>query len=560
MVRSAAPGDGGAQYRPHSRAGRFGEYESAGQNELPESAVHVETEADAGIETSELRRRFEQLRRLQAEAVEPDGLKRVLRCMARNIDGYAMVLDDADRPLEAYPERRDDLLPVLAEGLARVRADRMGSVAIDNDAEVLFVLPVSRADSAPILVAAGRKPLPAHARPLVTDAVRPLALAWRMGLARGSEKRVYRADTRIRESVLHLLMVGDSNAAERVAATLRPSLPNPVQVLILEVPGRSRDELAAQCIEVSAGRAFVVPCPVYVGHVIVLGPGASPGSDPESTDRPGSAAGPLEDRFRGIARDRSDVCIGASALVSLRESPAGYEQAFHALACARESAERYGRFRPGDDLGMLLASAGESWQLRILSPLLDFVPERTQDPGPEDLKITLVSWLTFAQRAARQLKIHRNTLTARLKQIERVLGHDLREIRTQAMLHLALRLLDRPRARTNPRHEQSTEELFGASAVRSWAQHQLSSLLQGTKPTLLNTLRVWLENNAQMDATAATLGLSEPGARKRLLRIEGLLGRSLLHGPSARYELWFALRALDGKPLPASLGMAIEQQ
>jgi PucR C-terminal helix-turn-helix domain len=58
-------------------------------------------------------------------------------------------------------------------------------------------------------------------------------------------------------------------------------------------------------------------------------------------------------------------------------------------------------------------------------------------------------------------------------------------------------------------------------------------------------LRVWLGNDARLDATASALGISVPGARKRLTRIEETLGRSLLSGPSARYELWFAVRVRD---------------
>ncbi|MEV0054352.1 helix-turn-helix domain-containing protein [Saccharopolyspora shandongensis] len=48
-----------------------------------------------------------------------------------------------------------------------------------------------------------------------------------------------------------------------------------------------------------------------------------------------------------------------------------------------------------------------------------------------------------------------------------------------------------------------------------------------------------------MENTAAELGVSVVGVRKRLLRVENLLGRSLLNGPSARYDLYLALRVLD---------------
>ncbi|MEK8172336.1 helix-turn-helix domain-containing protein [Streptomyces sp. M19] len=58
-------------------------------------------------------------------------------------------------------------------------------------------------------------------------------------------------------------------------------------------------------------------------------------------------------------------------------------------------------------------------------------------------------------------------------------------------------------------------------------------------------MRTWLRADARLPATARALGISLPGARKRLAKAEEALGRSLLHAPSAKYELWLAMRALD---------------
>ena len=65
----------------------------------------------------------------------------------------------------------------------------------------------------------------------------------------------------------------------------------------------------------------------------------------------------------------------------------------------------------------------------------------------------------------------------------------------------------------------------------------------------LTTLRAWLASDGRLDSTATALGISVPGTRKRLLRLEGVLERSVLNGPSARYDLWLALRIHDGKGL-----------
>ncbi|RBL82205.1 PucR family transcriptional regulator, partial [Streptomyces cavourensis] len=59
------------------------------------------------------------------------------------------------------------------------------------------------------------------------------------------------------------------------------------------------------------------------------------------------------------------------------------------------------------------------------------------------------------------------------------------------------------------------------------------------------TLRTWLACEGRIGPAAAELGISVPGARKRLTRLETLFQRSLLRPPSARYDLWLALRARE---------------
>ncbi|PLW71739.1 PucR family transcriptional regulator, partial [Streptomyces sp. DJ] len=81
--------------------------------------------------------------------------------------------------------------------------------------------------------------------------------------------------------------------------------------------------------------------------------------------------------------------------------------------------------------------------------------------------------------------------------------------------------------------------LLAAPAARTWARTQVDPLGDAA-----GTVRAWLRADARVPATADSLGLSLPGVRKRLIRAEELLGRSLLHAPSAKYELWLAMRSL----------------
>lgn len=495
-------------------------------------------------ETQDLKRHIEQLHWLQAEAAKPDGLRRLVRGVARSIEGNAVLFDADGRSKYAFPDVGDELFDVVGSDVERVRTGRAGSAAVDTGTRTVSVLPVGPEAPFPVLVVARQQPLSARDRTLLGDATRLLWLCRQVETTREAQRRVDRTDSRIRESVLQLLMLGNRGAAKRVAATLGPRLSEAVRVLVAEVAPVERGSFTIQCNAVSDGRAWVVPCPVYNGHVIVLAPVDGP-------VRQGGGAltpEPIIDRFREITTNRDDVCVGASSVVSLRETSVGYEQAFHALADVRNSVERYAEFDRREDLAEVLAPAGNRWRTRVLAPLLDFRPSRSQDPDAEELMDTLVSWLTFYGRAVKQLRIHRNTLSARLARIEHVLDADLRDIGTQARLHLALRLPDRSSSPSGDA-ERDLDELVDGPEVRSWARRQLSSLLETDARSHLTTLRAWLAHDAHLDATAASLGVSVPGTRKRLLRMEGVLERSLLHGPSARYDLYFALRVHEGHGL-----------
>ncbi|MFE3967541.1 helix-turn-helix domain-containing protein, partial [Streptomyces cyaneofuscatus] len=85
------------------------------------------------------------------------------------------------------------------------------------------------------------------------------------------------------------------------------------------------------------------------------------------------------------------------------------------------------------------------------------------------------------------------------------------------------------------------DEVLRRPAVQEWALRQLAPVAGAAE----ETLRTWLRCEGRLGPTAAELGISVPGARKRLTRLETVLQRSLLRPPSARYDLWLALRARE---------------
>ncbi|MDT0347854.1 helix-turn-helix domain-containing protein, partial [Streptomyces litchfieldiae] len=90
------------------------------------------------------------------------------------------------------------------------------------------------------------------------------------------------------------------------------------------------------------------------------------------------------------------------------------------------------------------------------------------------------------------------------------------------------------------------DEVLRRPAVQEWAARQLAPIAAPVGGAAAeDTLRAWLRCEGRLGPTAAELGISVPGARKRLTRLETVLQRSLLRPPSARYDLWLALRARD---------------
>ncbi|GAB2829804.1 hypothetical protein GCM10027176_37740 [Actinoallomurus bryophytorum] len=481
-----------------------------------------------------LERTGNELREMHRESTRPDGLKRLLRRLARQVGGSVVLLDRDGAPLHAFPELPRDVLKHVATDIERVMTGEIRAAAVDIGDGAVRIQSIGAEQTRTTLIVVRKERFSPTAQDLITDASRLLALRWRVdGLTR-RQRRADLVETRTREVVLHLLMTANVQAARRVAGALGPSLAEQIRVYVMAGPAEGREQAVAYCQRMSGGRAWIVRCPVYIGHVIIL----APVTDDENE---------VEDALRDYAGRVNGVDVGGSTPVALREMVSGYSQAIHALAVARGGTEHYARFSPRGDMTALVRPRGHKWATSTLEPLTRYRPQRGQDPDAAELIVTLRSWLDFYGGAARQLKIHRNTLAARLRHIEQLFGHPLDDLETQSRLHLALRILDGPEADDGP---ATLEAVLDDPDVRRWAEMQMMPLLSRDPELFMNTLRVWLGKNARIEATASALGISVPGTRKRLTRIEEVLGRSLLSGPSARYELWFALRVHDASSEP----------
>jgi hypothetical protein len=469
--------------------------------------------------------RDDDLSSMQKAVLRRDGTAGLLRWLARRLDGCAVLVDSAGEPARSFPDCPSEVLDDAAAEIKRVITGEWAAASISGPSWWARMASIGGDRGGPALLVTARTPLTPDDGALIAHAAALLQLRW-------SADERDKAITQIREAVLHLLMSEQVSAAKRVAGVMKPALADMVRVYLIEGTPAARNTIADACEMACDGQAWVVRCPVYRRHVIVVSP-VGDGPDPD-------------DKIFGCQRSvRADVAVGASDAVSLRDTATGYEQAYHALAVARHRPDRSARFMEAGDLAAVLGRGAPLWARQTLSPLLDYKPPRPQDLDSAELRATLRAWLDFRAAAWRQLKISRTALTDRIHRIEAILGRDLSQLPVQAELHLALRLLrrrDGGKATTAP----GLDELLATPAACHWAEMMLAPLTRETGQPLPETVRAWLAAGTRLEPTADALGISARHVHRRLVRAEQRLGRSLIGGPSARYDMLLALRIRDG--------------
>jgi sugar diacid utilization regulator len=468
-----------------------------------------------------------------------DGGAALVRWLAQRTGCWAGLLDRSGAVVVgALPALEPAAASFVADALGDMLGRGLSTFVADGEshAAILLAVDVPAGVQGPVLAFVGADSVP---RSVAADAAVLLGTCWWAGETQRLRLQVDDADARCREAVLHLVMSRHISTAAQIASALRPPLPDPLRVYVFECGADERDVVVQRCIELAGRSAFIVRCPVYRRHVIVLA-AVRNSRQPRGT-RPIEVA---------VAEDVARCVAGAGDVVALRDTAVGYEQAIHALSVARGRTQRWARFDAKLDLPTIVGPEGLHWASALLSPLITYVPARSTDPDAQELTATAQSWLLFSMAATRHLKIHRNTLSARLQRIEKLLELDLARVDHQALLDLALRIRATPCTTTlapaGPDTAVPLDELMRAPAVQQWAQTTLRPVRAAADSSPLeSTLRAWLSSNSRLSVTAEELGISVSGARKRVSRLEQVLRRSLLHGPSARHDLWLAMHAAD---------------
>ncbi|MGW7687085.1 helix-turn-helix domain-containing protein [Kribbella sp. NPDC054772] len=473
-------------------------------------------------------------------AHKPDGARAIVGWLARRTSCWVGLVDPAGRVRIASARGSDSEVTMLvADGLRVMRERRLRTVVTGESAGrwgVLLSVDVPGDESGVVLALVGVDPLGTSA---AADAAPLIGVCWWVSETERTRRRLESADARGREAVLHLLMSGNLTTAHQIADLLAPSLSDPARFHVVECGAERRTEAIRICAEHTGGQAWIVRCPVYSDHVLVV-----------------ASADPADARSleTALTSELDDCVVGTGDALALRKMASGYEQAFHALAVARGRPERWARFDGTLGLPVMLGPPGHAWADRLLAPLTKHTPARTADPDSHTLTATVRSWLIFSSAASRHLKIHRNTLAARLRRVEALLGLDLESLGDQAKLDLALRIVALPHladhepVTAGPALDAEFHALLRLPAVREWALTQWRPVHEEA-PAMESTLRAWLRHDTRLSTTASALGVSVTGTRKRLTRLEAVLGRSLLRVPNARHDLWLAGEVLDrGEP------------
>jgi purine catabolism regulator len=361
---------------------------------------------------------------LSRAALAPGAPATLLARLARQIDGWAVLLDATGSVLHAVPESAGIRARDLRGDLDRLRSMRVpAGAALSTPDETVLLQSLGSGSRAQAFLVVGRPgPLPPEGRHLVNAAAMLLTLRSEQSRALDSGMASLRA------ALLRLLLAGELPAVADVVAALGERLPaEPIRVL--SVLGTETQRAAA--VDIVAEAAVQADSPVFSAQradaVLLIV----------------SDAGPLPDRLRLIAERVPGAHIGSSLPVQWSRLADAVRQSGQAAAHGRS---RGRGFTDVADLGarglsaLLDADATGAFAEALLAPL-----RAADQAGAGDLLPSLQVWLARHgqwEPAAAQLGIHRHTLRKRIRRAAELLDRDLDDAGVRAELWLALHAPD----------------------------------------------------------------------------------------------------------------------
>lgn len=434
----------------------------------------------AADEYAAVTRTFTAQQELTRAALSPESPARLIRLLARKVDGWVVLLDARGAPLALGGARAGAMAPVVAVEVARLREHR-GAVGsgFDVDGDSVSLQPVGAGRRRAFLAVGRPGPLPAADRHLVNAAVMLLTL----GLEQDGAPAMLDA---VRAAALELALNGHLDLARSISARVGAAWPaDPLVVLVAPAPPARADRRTPTRAD--------HPTPSRADQLRRRGstPSEWDGWDgsqrtrprvrhaAEERDRGVEAAlpvGPLADGSVWSAELDGELIVVAHLAVDRRLAEmfaadlaatgriVGWAEATRAadLPTAREQARQAAGAAAGRGVPFLafdaIGTAGiagvwdpvraAAFAASLLAPLVEH--DRT---GRGDLVASLRAWLAHHGQwdpAAAALGVHRHTLRRRMATAADLVGRDLDSPTVRSELWLALETIGGPERVTGP--------------------------------------------------------------------------------------------------------------
>jgi purine catabolism regulator len=344
----------------------------------------------------------------------------VVERLARQVGGWAVLMDAAGSTLEATPAaaaRRAGELAAEADRLRVLRAP--ASAALSGPEEAVLLQSLGTGARTRGFLAVGRPgPFPAPDRHIVNAAALLLTLRLEQSRALDSATAVLRA------ALLRMLLAGEEAVVAPAVAALGEQLPaGPVRVLsVLGSPGQR-----SAAVDVAADAAAHAREPLFSAELddalIVLV----------------ADAGDLADRLAVLSDRVPGAALGVSPPSPWARLAEGVRQALQAAEHSRVAGTQITHY--ADLAGQGLAPLLDPVRTRAFAEALLAPLEAADRAGAGELVDSLRTWLAHHgqwEPAAARLGVHRHTLRKRIRRAGELLGRDLDSPGVRAELWLAL--------------------------------------------------------------------------------------------------------------------------
>jgi PucR family transcriptional regulator, purine catabolism regulatory protein len=375
----------------------------------------------AAEEYAAVKRTYEAQQALTRAAVTGEGFAALIRQLARRLDAWAVLLDQAGAVVHAAPPSARERLVELGGEVDRLRTARApASTAFVADGDEVVIQSLGSGSRVRGFLAVGRPhALTVADRHVLNTAVSLLTL----GLEQS--RRLDTAERQLRAGLFQLLLVGQVGAARGLARELWGGLPTePIRVLALagrvEIRAAAADLLTAQ----SVTRDLAFHADGDDMTIVIV-----------------SEAGPLTSWVLELPSRLDGLTIGVSEPGDYRDVADRHRQAAQAAETGARTGTSITRFGElgREGLGWFMdPERAQVFAAALLEPLV-----RHDATGRGDLVTSLRVWLEQHGQwdpAAARLGVHRHTLRQRMQKVEQLLGRSLDLPGTRAELWLALQM------------------------------------------------------------------------------------------------------------------------